>query len=582
MTTPNRDEGEAELEVPADMAERSGLRASVARSDEHLSQRPEELLARLARVTRLCAISDALIFPESPSLHARWSRDRERWVSRTTGEPVDAIALRDRSIHFHRGGESEPTAIVPFRKVDDLVQTLLALEELERFRRLSSVQVAQSELDGLTSTVRELAASVESLRVLRSEEPPERDSGERGTVEPTSLERAPVALVVLSQVDEQPDEGLEELERLERERLSDLVEDLDLLPRGERTVAHPYVDPLLVEAPGARTLPGRLLGALDLERRDVGSLVWLSIAAIVSFGTTWHGAASLGLAPELALTATVFVCGFLWTLLVGLAMTHDPARKLTAELVLASACVYCGFFTYYDGMTRETRSTVAEERAARAHLELVGALYSGHAAELERLRGEAVALDAAKVSEIADGGSSTGRAGYGPEARRLASAAGAARLAAARLEGEIAPLEALVDLPIDGLTPDEVHLRDLALWSAAPPDWRSMPAPSRELYVDVEAPTSPVYLPIRAVRAGEPEAYVALGCALVVEGVMIWCGMAIERRKRERLLPRVTRAGTRIVRELRDARCSLEHATRETRAAPRYAYRELDDEEDRA
>jgi len=587
--TPNRDDPELpelpeSVDPPVDMLERSGLRSYLATSDAELVRRPVELLARLAAVTRLPAITDALIFPAHPALRARWDKRMQRYVSPTSGKPTDCISLRDRQVHLHARGEPEPTSVVPFGKLEEVVATLFALEELDRFRNLTSVRVAQNDLDSLGEHVRLLTDAIAELRVLPPRASPVDADATSGTVErehatgrpgaPDDLEPPTDELEVPTgptQVDDSP-ELVEEPTAPVIRRPERSSRELEL----ERRVAELTARR---EARAPLTLRDRVLLVLDLESRDLGSLAWLSIAGLVSVGTTWHGTTAIGLRPELAVLITVFLCGFLWTLLVGLAMAHDRLRKGSAEALFAIACIYFGFFTYYEGMTHAQRTAAATDLAERAHADLVASVYTSHASELEGLRKTAGSLGALKADEIRDGSTGTGRAGYGPRAKALAQQQTDASLAAALLEGRLGPLEAIVHTPIEGLTPDELHLLDVRIWSVAPAEWRPTEAPARELYVDTSGPSSPILLPLYAIRAGEPEAYAALLCAATVEGMMVWCGMAIERRRKERLIPAMTRAGTRLVREARDALASV-GVSRAARARARYAHRETDDDLD--
>ena len=527
------------------MADKSGWTAHRAHSDEFLHERPVELLARLARATRLCAITDALLFPDHPALRARWSSKLERYVGHT-GRPVDCVAVRDgRVLHLHRGGEAEPTSVVALRKADDLVSLLFALEELERFRALSSVQVAANDLELLHARISDLARAIEVRPVVAPTAVPPLVDEQPGPVE-SSTQSDPRAGAP-------PDEELSSAS-------SPSVAPLSVLPSGVPLTLQQRVERGLAEL---------------VHRKDVGSLVWLSLAGVVSFGTTWHGATALGLRAELALVGTTFVCGFLWTLLAGLAMDHDKVRKHTAEAVFAAICVYCGFFTYYEGMTAREHAAQSTERAASAHVALVGAVYEQHKGSLEALRKEAAAITKLKDAEIADGSSGSGVKGYGPAAKALALELGEVEREAARVEGQLAPLEAVVHTPIEGLTPDEVLLLAGRIWSAAPEAWRTSSAPERGSYVDLDVPSSPILLPVHAVQGGEPEAYVALVAAAAVEGMMIWCGLAIERRKRERVIKRATLAATRLHREVVDAVASA----RASRALPgRARYLHVDDE----
>ena len=544
-----------EVAVPSDMAARSGLRSYVRTGDEHLGQRPEELLARLARACRLHAITDAILFPDSPSLRAQWSESRQRWLSPTTGEPVDAVAIRDRAVHFHRGGESAPTGVVPFRKLEDLVQHVLALEELERFRALSEVRVAGVDLADLVARVRELGPVVDEvvqrLDLLRADAPLRGDEG------PVPVEASP---------DPRPAAPRLALVSGDDERSA--------------TVTPPEpVRELTSAAPVPRTwserLSARVLGLLDLERRDGGALFWLCVAGVVSAFTTHNGARAIGLPDEIATVATAFVVGFLFTLLVGLALKHAPIVKLGTELVLASACVFCGFFTYYEAVSHDTRVAVSSERAIRAHEVLVGELVGTHRAELESARLEAAALARQRDDEIARG-TGTGRSGYGPAAKQLAEQARAAESRVASLAGQLVTVEPLVASPVAGLDPDAVHRLDLSIWSSVPAEWRSQTAPERGAYVDLDAPTSRFAIAVGALRAYDADAIVAIVCAALVEGIMVLCGFSIEIRRRDRLVRRLTRATTRVVREVRDARASVAKV-RELEARPRFAY--LDDDE---
>jgi hypothetical protein len=270
--------------------------------------------------------------------------------------------------------------------------------------------------------------------------------------------------------------------------------------------------------------------------RDNVLVVILAVLNLASLYTTVHGAREI-LPWPVNMVVGGLVQAMLFVLLAGFAGQHAPLRRWLVVSVLSMVCVYCSFFTYYgelsDGEDLNRQHGVVEAE----HNRLVREVFAGRKSEADRAAALAEELAKQANAEVELGGT-TGRPGYGEVGREMMARANEQRLLSERLMTDVQRLEPLFDYDLTGLTPKEVHSRDLAAWSQAPPEWTARyPEPSYLSYVD---PTTQVkfLVPFRRVREGDTVALIALGLATFVDGMAILLGTAIERRSR-RMLPQV-------------------------------------------
>jgi hypothetical protein len=307
------------------------------------------------------------------------------------------------------------------------------------------------------------------------------------------------------------------------------------------------------------------------DKSDDRDWVLMGLLAVLNLGsllTTMLGASEL--LPE----PMSYILGFavqvmLFTLLAGFAGSHAPLRKWLAVAVFASACVYCSFFAYYgqlqEGEEQHRQLALAETR----HAELVKAVYSEAKLEGEGLAREAQELDRQATEEAARG-STTGTVGYGPRAKEMREKANEASLVAERHQASVERLAPLFEFDPNGLSPKEIHSKDVAAWQAAPPEWtQGVPQPDYKAYVDVMSQV-PFLAPIHRVQEGDPVAMVALLLAMLVDGMAILLGTAIDKGRGQRSLEEVLGSGIlnfrNLVKVVREAFATPEEAIAHPRA----------------
>lgn len=298
------------------------------------------------------------------------------------------------------------------------------------------------------------------------------------------------------------------------------------------------------------------------EDRDWVLLGLLALLNVGSLLTTVLGAREL-LPEPMSYILGFVVQAMLFTLLAGFAGSHAPLRKWLAVAVFASACVYCSFFAYYgqlqEGEQQHRQLALAETR----HAELVKSVYSEAKLEGERLEREAKELDRQATEEAARG-STSGTVGYGPRAKEMREKANQASLVAERHQASVERLAPLFEFDPNGLSPKEVHSKDVAAWQAAPPEWtQGVPQPDYAAYVDVMSQV-PFLAPIHRVQEGDPVAMVALMLAMLVDGMAILLGTAIDKRRDQRSIGEVI--GAQIA-TTKDAWAHVQEALRPKKAA---------------
>lgn len=266
------------------------------------------------------------------------------------------------------------------------------------------------------------------------------------------------------------------------------------------------------------------------QRPDRVLLSLLVLLNIASAATTVFGARQvlpwplsdvLGLAIQL----------MLFLALAGFAVRHAVVRRWVVIAVFAAASVYTSFFAYYEQLAGQSEDALAADRAAQAHAAFVSSLYQPHANRLDQVEHEAAALWALSEKEGASG-VTTGRVGYGPVARAYAADAAAKDQEAALLAAELERLGPAFTYDLEGLAPAAVYTRDLEAWQSAPDVWKeAVPAPTRDVYLDAAQDVA-LLTPLHKVRSGEDAAIFALLLSLLVDGVAILLGTAIQTRSR--------------------------------------------------
>lgn len=264
--------------------------------------------------------------------------------------------------------------------------------------------------------------------------------------------------------------------------------------------------------------------------RDLMLMAFLGALNIGSATTTIVGARQI-LPTPLSDIVGVSVQAALFLLLGGLMMGHAPLRKWLAITVFATLSVYTSFFCYSEQLAGEAADRAALDVALQSHAELVSTVYTPQRSRAETLEDESETLFGLAEKERAGGIS--GIRGRGPKADGYAEKGATKLLEAQTLRADLARTAPLFEGNLEGLTPQQVFEKDRAAWMAAPPAWKDgIPAPVRGDYVDA-ALDIPLLAPVTLVRRGDPGAIVSLSLAMLVDGMSILLGTAIEIRRRK-------------------------------------------------
>jgi len=269
----------------------------------------------------------------------------------------------------------------------------------------------------------------------------------------------------------------------------------------------------------------------DAAARPRSDKVLLFLLLVLNIGsaiTTVMGARQV-LPSPLAEVLGLAVQGMLFLLLAGAAARHAPLRKWFVVGVFACFSVYTSFFTYYRTLAGEAVAEAGLDQAHQAHAAFVSAVYAPVLSQAGRLE-EQARQHYDLASREGKAGVTTGQVGFGPVARQYADQARQEEEQAALLRADLDRLQPAFEAPVEGLSADGLYASDLAAWQAAPEDWKaSVPAPDRGAYVDLEQQVD-LLTPFYKVRRGELPAVVALLIALLVDGICVLLGTAIQGR----------------------------------------------------
>lgn len=314
----------------------------------------------------------------------------------------------------------------------------------------------------------------------------------------------------------------------------------------------PQFQEVPVRAPQAegRKAPGWLTSWF--RDRDVALLVLLAVLNVGSAYTTIIGARQI-LPAGMSDVLGAAVQTMLFLMLAGFAVNRSVVRRWMAIGLFAFASVYTSFFTYYEQLAKEADLRVQLDTALQQHATLVSAVYQPARSRADQLNHEAEAMIDLADRE-ANRGSTTGVKGYGPVARQYAEKGNQMLVQAQRLQADVERLEPHFEFEIEGTTPEEVYRRDLEAWQLAPAEWKAeVPAPSRDDYVDMAAQVA-LLTPYNRVKSGEMPALTALALALMVDGIAIFLGTAIQVRRRRSVESRSHEAAMMIRAAQRSAR----------------------------
>ncbi len=264
-------------------------------------------------------------------------------------------------------------------------------------------------------------------------------------------------------------------------------------------------------------------------RPDRVLLFLLAVLSLGSAATTIMGARQI-LPSPLAETLGVLVQLMLFLILAGAAGRHAPVRKWFVAVTFAAVSVYTSFFAYYAHLAGEAVGNANLDRARQAHADFVGAHYPALQGQVDTLENQATTLYDLSEREAA-GGLTTGKRGFGAQAKAYAEQARDAELAAAELKGDLERLSPRFTADVAGWDAEQIYAFDLETWQTMPATWQVVEAaPARDVYQDLEHEIA-LLAPWYKVRAGEDAAVVALLLATMVDGVCLLLGTAIRPRE---------------------------------------------------
>lgn len=260
----------------------------------------------------------------------------------------------------------------------------------------------------------------------------------------------------------------------------------------------------------------------------------MSIIALLILGVTMsatYHTALLMLPWQMAMVAAAIVCVNLFLIEAKYILADRPALRWSALPVLLAVTVYAMWVEYYSWSTHDRELGEVASIAGQPHADLVAAIYGPKKAEAQRERNLAVDRYAAADREK-NQGTGTGRTGYGPRAQGLQREGDEHAGRAAELEAVVAILKPYAELDLANATPDEVYSAARNLWSMAPNDWKTgIPIPERSEFVD-ETRENPLLAPPRRALAGDVNARVMLGVALLVDGFALALGLGIMHKQK--------------------------------------------------
>ncbi len=207
---------------------------------------------------------------------------------------------------------------------------------------------------------------------------------------------------------------------------------------------------------------------------------WVLIALCAGLGLISTVATQTGLAmllPSIALSVCSALLLFALTTALsgGWVMQDYPVRRTGILAVLTVVSVVTGFPAYFHSIAGQAEQSRREGLASAAHAEFVARIVAPALSEAAQAEGEAAAAWEPAAAE-ASGKVGTGRAGVGPEARRLQDSARNAERIATATRATADRLET-ASAVADDARPTDLYESALSIWPPESPA-RAEPSPS--------------------------------------------------------------------------------------------------------
>lgn len=266
--------------------------------------------------------------------------------------------------------------------------------------------------------------------------------------------------------------------------------------------------------------------------KDKVLLVFLAALNLGSWYTTIVGANQI--LPGLAGIVTgTGVQSLLYLLLSGYIVRDYPIRKWLGVGVLSFMSIYTSFFAYYDFLTGSGKKREAIQIAIIASQQVRSEVLAPLETNVRQLEGEIQQLKTERQKEI-DGSEAGYLPGEGPKAQALQRQILLKENELAKLKPNVEEFQRKFLSPRKEDSPEEIFQKTIQALELVPNEYRPQKYQGdlnklRSIFFDKDQ-EAPLLTPYLKVRKGEESAIAAMLLAVVVDGIIIVLGTAIEKR----------------------------------------------------
>jgi hypothetical protein len=264
-----------------------------------------------------------------------------------------------------------------------------------------------------------------------------------------------------------------------------------------------------------------------------GALLLLNIGSGI---TTIRGAMEIFPDKGVGFFSGLVIQAMLFLLLGRLAARHTPVRKWIAVFVFAALSIYTSFFAYYGTLTEIGRDQRLSDPAVRAHQQLVAEFYTPLATQLAQLQRQKALYETQKQKEI-EGDGTSGTAGFGEQANALANQVREVEKEIASIEPVVETLKPLFTYQTENLLSEQILKRDREALSSVPQqylpaDYKVHPTLKESTYIN-QIGKIKLLEPYDKIRQNDLPAVAAMTIAIMIDGMIILLGTAIEPGRRK-------------------------------------------------
>ena len=279
---------------------------------------------------------------------------------------------------------------------------------------------------------------------------------------------------------------------------------------------------------------------------DIFLLIALIIFNLGSGFTTIYGA--LKIFPWLVgITSGAAIQALLFLLVSGSTAKHAPRLKWLAIASLSSISVYTSFFAYYDAIAGRSNEGERIERAKTSHQNLIQEVYNPIEQKAIQLKSD-IDTNKKKIEEEIAGRRASGLPGCGDICTELTQKNEKLLAQYNKLQPIVKNLRPLFEYQVDNKSPQEIFNADIKAlakvpknclpedpnFDCFPPKYEGSLDPQNTKYEQLrnkyfdEDITYTIIAPFNKIRKGETPAIFAAVFALMVDGLIIALGRAIE------------------------------------------------------